>query len=67
MALIDAERLDVHHWLEHERIHLLLIADVRRGLADITAGDTVEVDGALAQLQRRRKAAHSSAAPSGTV
>lgn len=38
IALIDAERLDDYHRLERERIHLLLIDDVRRGLADIAAG-----------------------------
>lgn len=38
VALIDAERLDYYHRLERERIHLLLIDDARRGLADIAAG-----------------------------
>ena len=38
VALIDADRLDYYHRLERERIHLLLIDDVRRGLADIAAG-----------------------------
>jgi len=36
VALIDADRLDYYHRLERERIHLLLIDDARRGLADIT-------------------------------
>jgi antitoxin (DNA-binding transcriptional repressor) of toxin-antitoxin stability system len=40
VALIDAERLDYYHRLERERIHLLLIDDARRGLADIAAGRT---------------------------
>jgi prevent-host-death family protein len=40
VALIDAERLDHYHRLERERIHLLLIDDARRGLADIAAGRT---------------------------
>lgn len=56
VALIDAERLDYYHRLERERIHLLLIADAQRGLADIAAGRTFEADEALAQLQRRRAA-----------
>lgn len=56
VALIDADRLDYYHRLERERIHLLLIDDASRGLADITAGRTHEADGALAQLQRRRAA-----------
>ena len=56
VALIDADRLDYYHRLERERIHLLLIEDARRGLADIAAGRTKEADSAIAQLQRRRAA-----------
>ena len=54
VALIDADRLDYYHRLERERIHLLLIDDAKRGLADITAGRTFDADAAIAQLQRRR-------------
>ena len=54
VALIDADRLDYYHRLERERIHLLLIADAERGLADIAAGRTVAADEAIAQLQQRR-------------
>jgi len=57
VALIDAERLDYYHRLERERIHLLLIDDARRGLADIEAGRTQEADAAIAKLQQRRAAA----------
>ena len=57
VALIDADRLDYYHRLERERIHLLLLDDARRGLADIAAGRTFEADAALAQLQQRRKTA----------
>ena len=57
VALIDADRLDYYHRLERERIHLLLIDDARRGLADIEAGRTCEADSAIDQLQQRRKAA----------
>ena len=57
VALIDAARLDYYHLLERERIHLLLIDDARRGLADIAAGRTFKANGAIAQLQRRRAAA----------
>ncbi len=57
VALIDADRLDYYHRLERERIHLLLIDDAQRGLADITAGRTQEADAALAKLQQRRKKA----------
>jgi antitoxin (DNA-binding transcriptional repressor) of toxin-antitoxin stability system len=56
-ALIDAARLDYYHQLERERIHLLLIDDAQRGLADIQAGRTVEADVAIRQLQQRRAAA----------
>ena len=57
VALIDADRLDYYHRLERERIHLLLIDDAQRGLADITAGRTFEADAALAQLQHQRQTA----------
>ena len=57
VALIDADRLDYYHRLERERIHLLLIEDAQRGLADIAAGRTVDADEALAQRQRQRESA----------
>ncbi len=56
VALIDADRLDYYHRLERERIHLLLIADAQRGLADIEAGRTMGADAAIARLQQRRAA-----------
>lgn len=56
VALIDAARLDYYHRLERERIHLLLVDDARRGLADIEAGRTHAADAAIAQLQQRRAA-----------
>lgn len=52
VALIDTDRLDYYHRLERERIHLLLIDDAKRGLADITAGRTHDADDAIAQLQQ---------------
>lgn len=61
VALIDADRLDYYHRLERERIHLLLIEDARRGLADIEAGRTVEADRALAAVQARRARAKVTA------
>jgi prevent-host-death family protein len=61
VALIDADRLDYYHRLERERIHLLLIDDAKRGLADIAAGRTMEADAAIAGLQQRRTAAASKA------
>ena len=57
VALIGAARLDYYHQLERERIHLLLIDDAKRGLADIEAGRTVGADAAIATLQQRRAAA----------
>ena len=60
VALIDADRLDYYHRLERERIHLLLIADAQRGLADIEAGRTLGANAAIAQLQQRRAGAKSS-------
>lgn len=60
VALIDAARLDYYHQLERERIHLLMLEDARRGLADIQAGRTFEADAALADLQRRRAAGRPS-------
>ena len=57
VALIDADRLDYYHRLERERIHLLLIDDAKRGLADIEAGRTYGADAALARIQRRRASA----------
>jgi len=67
VALIDADRLDYYHRLERERIHLLLIDDAKRGLADITAGRTQEADTAIAQLQRRRSGAAAKGARRGTA
>jgi prevent-host-death family protein len=60
VALIDSDRLDYYHRLERERIHLLLIDDARRGLADIAAGRSFEADGTIARLQQRRAAAKAS-------
>ena len=54
VALIDAKQLDYYHQLEREHIHLLLIDDARRGLADVAAGRTQDADAALAKLQKRR-------------
>ena len=56
VALIDADRLDYYHRLERERIHLLLIDDAKRGLADIEAGRTYGADATIAKLQQRRAA-----------
>jgi hypothetical protein len=47
----------MYQHLERERVHLLLLNDVLRGLADIVAGRTEEADAAIARMQRERKAA----------
>lgn len=41
-------------WLLRERLHRMFIDDVKRGLADITAGRTEDADIAIARLQQRR-------------
>jgi prevent-host-death family protein len=51
VALIDADRLDYYHRLEREHIHLLLIDDARRGLADVLAGHTCDAAQAIETLQ----------------
>ena len=54
VALIDAERLDYYHQLERERIHLLLIDDASKGLADVAAGKTKDAQSTLHAIKRRR-------------
>ena len=63
VALIDADRLDYYHRLERERIHLLLIDDARRGLADIAAGRTFKADRAIGRLQQRRAVSAKASSP----
>lgn len=60
--MIDADRLDYYHRLERERIHLLLLDDARRGLADVLAGRTQDADAALAGLQKARAKTKAMAA-----
>lgn len=57
VALIDARRLDHYHQLERSHIHLLLLEDAARGLADVEAGRSVPAAEALAAIKRRRGAA----------
>jgi prevent-host-death family protein len=52
VALIDAERLDYYHRLERERIHLVLLDEIERGLADVAAGRTRDARDALVELKR---------------
>ena len=41
VALVDARRLDHYHRLEREYIHLTLIDEAAKGVADIEAGRTM--------------------------
>jgi prevent-host-death family protein len=43
VALVDARRLDYYHRLEREHIHLTLIEEATRGIADVQAGRTMSV------------------------
>ena len=63
VALIDADRLDYDQRLERERIHLFLIDDAKRGLADIVAGRTFEADGAIGEIQQRRASSAKTSNP----
>lgn len=57
VAIIDAQRLDYYHQLERERIHLLLIDDASKGLADVATGKVKDAQSNLAAIKRRRSAA----------
>lgn len=54
IALIDAQRLDYYHRLERARIHLLLLDDASKGIADIQAGRVKDAKQALQNLKKRR-------------
>ena len=43
-ALIGAERLDHYHRLEREHIHLTLLDEALRGVADVDAGATLSLE-----------------------
>ena len=55
VALIDADRLDYYHRLEMERVHLVLLDDIAKGLADIDAGRTEDAREVLLELRRIEK------------
>lgn len=57
VALIDAQRLDHYHRLERAHIHLLLLHEAEKGLADIEAGRVSNARASLAKLKKRRAAA----------
>lgn len=56
IALIDAKRLDYYHQLERARIHLLILDDASKGLADVEAGRVKDAKRALKALKQRRAA-----------
>lgn len=56
IALIDAQRLDYYHQLERERIHLLLIDEVTKGIEDVASGSVQDARSAIAALKQRRGA-----------
>jgi prevent-host-death family protein len=56
IALIDSDRLDYYHQLERERIHLLLIDQVSKGLDDVAAGRVKDAGSAIQSIKRRRSA-----------
>lgn len=54
VAIIDAQRLDYYHRLAREHIHLLLIDDAHKGLADVASGRVRDAREAIAGIKRRR-------------
>jgi prevent-host-death family protein len=56
VALIDADRLDYYHRLERERIHLLLVDEIGKGLDDVAASRVKDAHQTIQRLKRRRAA-----------
>ena len=54
VALIDSDRLDYYHQLERERIHLLLVDEIGKGLDDVAAGRVKDARRTIQRLKRRR-------------
>jgi len=54
VAMIDAKRLDHYHRLERASIHLLLLGEIEKGLADVEAGRSTGAREGLAALKARR-------------
>ena len=58
VALVDSRRLDHYHRLERGHIHLSLIDEAARGIADIDAGRTMsvaEIRGKYKNSPKRRR------------
>lgn len=53
-ALIGVDCLDHYHCLERAHIHLLLLREVERGLADVKAGRHQDARAALKQIKQSR-------------
>ena len=56
VALIDADRLDYYHRLERERIHLLLLDEIGKGLDDVAADRVKNARQTIQKLKNRRVA-----------
>ena len=56
VALIDAGRLDYYHRLERERIHLVLLDEAEKGMADVAAGRTRDARQFLRRFKAKRTA-----------
>ncbi len=56
VALIDSDRLDYYHRLERERIHLLLLDEIDKGLDDVAAGRVKDARQTVQRLKRKRAA-----------
>src|SRR6187431_1674950 len=56
VALIDSDRLDYYHRIERERIHLLLLDDVEKGLVDVVEGRVKDARQVIGRLKAKRRA-----------
>ncbi|MEK7810929.1 MAG: type II toxin-antitoxin system Phd/YefM family antitoxin [Pseudomonadota bacterium] len=54
VALIDSDRLDYYHRLERERIHLLLVDEIGKGLDDVAAGRVKDARQLIQRIKRKR-------------
>jgi prevent-host-death family protein len=57
VAMIDAKLLDHYHRLEQDRLHLLPLDEVEKGLADVVTGRTGDALEAIAAMQSQRSKA----------
>ncbi len=55
VALVDARRLDHYHRLEREHIHLALLEEAARGLADVHDGRVLSAREMLAQYRVKQR------------